>query len=118
MDKLQALHSFLGSFGVPAYPTTMVPKEATYPRLTYDGAISFWADVADFNISLWDKSESWAPITRKVVEIGQAIGDGGTTVPYDGGLLWVKQGSIFAQQMTDPDPFIRRYILSLSIEYL
>ena len=51
------------------------------------------------------------------MEIGAAIGLGGKIIPFDGGKLWIKRGTPFAQRMSDENEQIRRIYLNVEVEY-
>ena len=118
MDKVQALHQFWSSFGIKAYDESSVPSDAQLPYITYDVAIdSFGSDVA-MSASLWYYGTSWADITRKSFEIAEVLNNGGKTISYDGGLLWIKKASPFMQRIGDTNDMIRRVLINISAEYI
>lgn len=118
--KAAAVHAFLSGFGIPAYAATSVPDDADFPYITYylvDGA---WGDSEQsMQVDLWYYGTSEAPANAKVQEISRAVGLGGAYLPCDGGAVWIKRGSPFAQTVADGsgnDSVKRRYI-NLDIEY-
>lgn len=122
MDKAQALHSFWSSFELTAYDESTVPtgeNAPDFPYITYNVVTdSFDTDVASY-ASLWYKDYSWAAITAKADAISNAIGMGGKIVPFDGGALWIKRGTPFAQRMADDsDDTIRRIYINITLEYI
>lgn len=122
MDKAQALHNFWSSFNLTAYDESTVPTGADapdFPYITYNVVSdSFGTEVAAY-ASLWYKSSSWAAITAKADEISAAIGMGGKLVHFDGGALWIKRGTPFAQRMADGnDDTIRRIYINITLEYI
>lgn len=118
MDKMQTLHSFWSGFGLKAYDEYTVPDGAVLPYLTYSVSVSGFDDPVMMTASLWYKSTSWAAISQKALEINDAIGVGGVTVPFDGGMLWIKRGTPFAQRVSDEDDTIRRIYLNIEAEYI
>lgn len=118
--KAAAVHAFLSSFGIPAYAATSVPDDADFPYLTYylvDGA---WGDEEQaMQVDLWYYGSSEAPANAKVQEVSQAVGLGGVLLPCDGGAIWVKRGSPFAQTVADGsgDDSIKRRYINLDVEY-
>lgn len=121
-DKEQALHQFWSSFGWAARDENTVPDDAmdrfgghyiTYnvATATYDMPIPLAAD-------LWAKDTSWTAITHKAEEIAQAVGLDGTLIPFDGGRLWVCQGSPFTQRIGDEKDIIRRIKINLMVTFL
>lgn len=118
MDKNQALYSFWSGFDLNAYDPESVPDEAVMPYITYETRTGKFSEEVQATASLWYRSTSWEAISKKADEIGDAIGLGGATVKYDGGMLWIKRANAFAQRMTDEDLSIRRIILTTQIEYI
>lgn len=122
MDKAQALYSFWAGFGILAvdeqamYDTTFDPPEQ---YVSYEDA----QDSFDYPVSiggdLWYRSMSWAAISQKAEEIGEAIGRGGIMIPYDGGALWITKGSPFSQRMSaETSNDVRRIHININAEYL
>lgn len=118
MTKAQALFSFWSGFNLPAYDETTVPEDAPFPRLTFEAAEdSFGREIA-LTASVWDYSTSWNVVEQKAAEIGQRITMGGITVPYDGGVMWLKRGTPFAQRMADDNDSVRRIVINASAEFI
>lgn len=118
MDKWQALHSFWNSFGIPAYDETTVPDDAVEPYITYEAGTSSIDEVVMLTASLWYRSNAWNSISAKADEIANFIGDGGASVQYDNGRLWIIRGDTFAQRMAEPsDDMIRRIVLQIYAEF-
>lgn len=118
MDKSVALHRMWSSFSLPAYDMNVIPEDAVFPYITYEVSLNGFDDQTFMNASIWYNSDSWEEISKKTEEISEYIGYGGVTLPYDGGLLWVKRGSPFAQRMSDPNYGIRRMLISVVVEFL
>ena len=119
MTKGTALYDFFSRF-MTAYPISSVPEDAIFPYLTYENVIDSWiGGEVGISVNLWFYTESEAIPNAKVQEISSAIGMGGTTVPCDGGFIWIKRGSPFAQPLTDDTaPGIKRRVLNISVEYM
>lgn len=119
--KAAAIHGLLSGFGIPAYAAASVPDDASEPYLTYALVDGAWGDgEVAMEVNLWYYGDGEAAPNAKVQEISEAIGLGGATVPCDGGMIWVKRGSPFAQSVTDGtgnDKIKRRYI-NLDLEYI
>ena len=118
MDKEQALHSFWSQFDVPAYDRFTVPDKATYPRITYEVATDNIGSQTILTASIWDRSTSWTSVTDICHKIEATLGLGGQTIVYDGGMLWVKRGTPFAQRMADEDDSIRRIVVNIEVEFI
>ena len=121
MDKFQALQSFWSSFGIPAYDENTVPSgedKPVYPYITYDAAVTNFGGHVALSGSIWYYGTSWAQVTTKMTEIQSAIGRGGSFIQIDGGALWIKQGSPFAQRVSDPNDMVRRILINIEAEFL
>lgn len=121
MDKFQALQSFWESFGLPAYDENTVPsgEEApSFPYITYDTIVSAFGTPVAMSGSLWYYGPSWAEISKKAIAIGKEISRGGKMIPLDDGAVWIKQGSPFAQRMSDPNDMVRRIYINIEAEFL
>lgn len=93
MTQGAALYSFFNSFGIPAYPTTAIPKDPVLPYLTYQPAFGYFGDSSSITVQLWMRTESEAEINRKEQEILSVLSFGGVNVHCDGGTLTIKSGS-------------------------
>lgn len=122
MDKVQALDSFWNSFGL-----TAIDESSAYDErmdlpdnyITYEVQTGNLGDPVALTASLWYRSTSWAGISQKADQIARYIGYGGKVIPVEGGYLWIKLGSPFAQRMAvDEDDSMRRIYLNISVDFL
>lgn len=120
MTKGEALHNFFSRFGMAAYASTAVPDDVVLPYLTYEAIFDTWeSGEVGLTVNLWFYTDSEAVPNAKVQEISAAIGSGGTTLPCDGGFIWIKRGSPWCQSLRDEtDSTIKRRYLNVSVEYL
>lgn len=121
MTPEAAIYQFLASFGIPAYAATSVPDQATFPYISYELVVGEWlADEVNMTVNVWYRTESEAQPNAKVREIGERIGMGGVLLHCDGGVLWVKKGSPWAQAVTveGEDEKVKRRYVNINIEYL
>ena len=123
MTKASALYNFFSSFGIEAYEETLVPtgEEAPkFPYLTYQLITDSFDNEVLIPVSLWYRSEaSLLALNTKTEEISQRIGRGGVFLDCDGGKIWIKRGSPFAQTMSDlEDNTIRRKYINITAEFL
>ena len=121
MTPEAAVYTFLSSFGIPAYAASSVPDQATFPYLTYDLVLGEWGEPeVNMPVNVWYRTDSEAIPNAKVREISQAIGMGGVLLHCDGGVLWVKKGSPWAQAVTveGEDEKVKRRYVNINIEYL
>jgi hypothetical protein len=119
MTPEAAIYKFLSSFAVPAYASSSVPDQAAFPYLTYDLVIGEWNQgESNMTVNVWYRTDSEAEPNAKVREIGRAIGLGGVTLQCDGGMLWLKKGSPWAQSLSieGEDEKVKRRLLNVSIE--
>lgn len=114
----QAWDDFLAGFEWSVYDENTVPEDAAMPRITYNWAESEIGTPVLLTASLWDRSRSWANVSRKADEMFEAIGYGGVTIPVQGGYMWVLRGAPFSQRMADPDDSIRRIVINIQAEFL
>lgn len=118
MTEAAAIQSFMGSFGIPAYPVTSVPDDVEAPYLTYTLVFGEWGGgETNISVDLWYRGESEAKPNAKVKEISRSLGMGGVQLPCDGGTVWIKRGSPFAQVVPDEDNSVKRRLINLSVEY-
>lgn len=121
MDKGQALQSFWQSFSVPAYDESTVPTGANAPELpyiTYQAVFDSLGNPVSMTASVWDRSSSWQSVSELTKRISEYIGFG-RVIEIDGGFLWIKRGTPFAQRMGDEiDNSVRRMVINIAAEYL
>lgn len=118
MNKIQAFNSFWNSFDLIAYDENTVPDGEKLPYITYSVGEDDFNYPVSLTASIWYRSKRWDGITAKLEEISERIGRGGVTVPYDGGVIWIKKGSPFAQRMSDEDDSIRRIFINVEVEFI
>lgn len=122
MTKEQALHKFWNSFGLSAYEETSTPdgmNRPTFPYMTYQLVTDAWGAEHQTAVNLWYRSESWVGVNSKKDEISAAIGEGGKIIPCDGGYIWIKRGSPFAQNVREEsDDLVKRKYLNFAVEFL
>lgn len=120
IDKSQAIQAFWESFDIPAYDENTVPDDAQMPYITYNVVTNAVDSVTLLTASVWYRSSSWVDISKKVDEIAAKLASKGFySAPLDNGVVWMVQGSPFAQRMSDPeDDMIRRYYLNVTAEFL
>ena len=122
MTKASALYNLFSSFGIEAYEETLVPtgdEAPKFPYLTYQLITDSFDNEVLIPVSLWYRSEaSLLALNTKTEEISQRIGRGGVFLDCDGGKIWIKRGSPFAQTMSDPnDNTIRRKLINITAEF-
>lgn len=119
MTQGQALQDFFSSFGLTAYPSTAIPSDAVFPFLTYEAAFGGYGDAQALTVNLWYYTQSEAIPNAKVQEISARIGLGGVMLRCDGGAIWIRRGSPFAQPVRDEaDPSIKRRYINVTAEFL
>lgn len=102
-----------------SYDENTVAENATFPRITYQIATSDFDNDVMLSASLWYNTRSWEDISKKADEINNYIGRGGKIIPFDGGAIWLRRGSPFAQRMGEPsDSSVRRILLNITAEFI
>lgn len=121
MTPEAAIYGFLNGFGIPAYASTSTPSDAAFPYITYDLVVGDWGSFeVNMPVNVWYRTDSEAQPNAKVREIRDALKFGGVTIPCDGGMLWLKQGSPWAQavRVEGEDEKIKRRYVNINVEYL
>ena len=118
LDAPQTIQAFLEGFNVPVYDENTVDKDASLPRLTYAYAEGDFENPVSIAVSVWDRSYMWTRVTALQRAIANAIPQGGVLLDYDGGKIWLKRGTPFAQRMSDENDAIRRIYINLEAEFL
>lgn len=112
----QALYSFFGSFGIPAYVEYTEPDGAALPYITYELTEPDWRSQITMNARIWYRSTSFVEIAQKVDEIRAALGEG-ISIPTDSGAVYLWADDNWAQfQPMEGDPTLKCAYLSLIIE--
>lgn len=121
MNRFEAIQAFWGSFGLTAYDETTVPSgedRPEFPYITYSTAVGSLGEFTAMSASLWYYGTGWSAAVTKMTEIETAIGRGGVMLPCDGGAVWIKRGSPFAQRAPDPNDMLRRILLNIEAEFI
>lgn len=121
MTPEAAIYEFMSGFGIPAYAATATPSDAAFPYITYDLVLGEWLQgEVNVPVNVWYRTDSEAAPNAKVREISKALGLSGVTVPCDGGMLWLKKGSPWAQavRVEGEDEKVKRRYVNINIEYL
>ena len=118
MTKAAAIYKFWNSF-LTAYEENSVPEDATFPYITYQLVEDSIGNDVQTACSIWYRTDSWVAINNMSQMIGKRIGLGGTFIDCDGGKIWIKRGTPFAQNMGDEsDSLIKRKYLNITAEFL
>jgi hypothetical protein len=117
MNKFQIQQSFWSGFGLTAYDENTVPENATYPYLTYQAVVGSLEGEMTISANLWYRSNSWAEISQKALEIEKSINQ---VKRFDGGYMKIrKPDANFAQRLREEsDDLVRRILLTVNIEFL
>ena len=121
MTPEAAIYQFMGSFGIPAYSSTSTPSDAAFPYITYDLVLGDWErGEVNMPVNIWYRTDSESEPNAKVREMSRRLGHGGELVKCDGGTLWLKKGSPWAQavRVEGEDDKIKRRYVNINIEYL
>lgn len=126
MDRIQALHGFWSSFGIPAIDEQSAYDEQdtkeldiTWPYITYEVATGYFDEPVALVADIWDNSTSWATASQLALQIEQRIGRGGIMIPYDGAAIWITRGSPFAERKDAETGYdVRRIHININAEFL
>ena len=122
MTKAAAIQGFWESFGLAAFEENAAPSgkdSPEFPYITYELVTDDLGNATAMSASLWYRGTSWVPANAKADEIGARLGYAGVRLVCDGGCIWLRRGTPFAQSMGDPDDdMIRRKVLSVDAMYL
>ena len=126
MTKEQSLYEFWNSFGIQAFEENSVPTDEAekpkFPYITYQVVIDNFDNQVQLTASLWDRDKNGYSAllenSKKAEEISQRIGRGGVFLNCDGGKIWIKRGTPFAQNMGDEsDDLIKRKLINITAEF-
>ena len=118
MTKAAAIYGFWETF-LTAYEENTVPEDAEFPYITYQFVEDSLGNDVAMTASLWYRTSSWVNVNKMTDLISKHIGRGGVFLPCDGGKIWIKRGTPFAQNMGDEsDSLIKRKYLNITAEFL
>lgn len=118
-SKQGAVASWLGSFGMPAYSARAVPDDAKLPYLTFSPVDGAWGDgEQNVSVDVWERTESEAAINARVEAMGRALGIGGALLRCDGGAVWLKRGSPFANATDSGEDGVLRRSVNVAAEFI
>ena len=120
--KAATIYEFWNSFEMPGYEENTVPTgedAPKFPYITYQLVTDSFGNEVAMTASLWYRDTSWVEANAKTEEISQRIGRKGIVLDCNGGKVWLKRGTPFAQNMGDEsDNLIKRKYLNITAEYL
>lgn len=119
MTKNKALYAWFNEF-MPFYRASSVPGDVVFPYGTYEYIESaFDGGENGMTVNLWFYTTSESTPDAKAQELSELIGNGGITIPCDGGYIWLKRGTPFCQSLKDEtDSNIKRRYINITAEYL
>lgn len=110
----KALQGFVSSFGLEAYPTVSIDKDAQLPYLTYPYTEPEWNQKATFYIQGWYRSLDATKMMQKCDQIVREIGTG-IIVNMDDGYLVIYPETPLVQFLNDKDNDTKSFYINLSI---
>lgn len=120
--KAATIYEFWNNFEMPAYEENSVPTgedAPKFPYITYQLVTDSLGNEVAMTASLWYRGTSWVEANAKTEEISQRIGRKGIVLDCNGGKVWIKRGTPFAQNMGDEsDNLIKRKYLNITAEYI
>lgn len=119
MTKNKALYAWFNEF-MTFYRASSVPNDVAFPYGTYEYTDGAFNDGENgVTVNLWFYTDSEAIPDEKAQELSARIGYGGTTIPCDGGFIWIKRGSPWCQSLTyEENTNIKRRYININVEYL
>ena len=122
MTKAAAIYKFWNSFGLTAYEENTVPTgddAPEFPYITYQLVTDSFGNEVAMSASIWYRDSSWISANAKAEQISNAIGRKGAVLDCDGGKVWIKRGTPFAQNMSDEsDSLIKRKYINITAEFI
>ena len=109
----QALKTWVGSYGLPAYTVESIPEDVNVPYLTYPLTEPEWNQQASFYIQGWFRSTSNEQLSSVADEIISDIGVG-KTMKTASGYLVIYPETPLVQMLVDGD--YRSFYISLIIQ--
>lgn len=119
MTKHEAVQAFLERGGIDVYSVASVSDGAQMPYLTYEMQEGAWGDgEVPITANAWFYTGTEIVPDEYCASLSRLIGRGGVMLSCDGGAVWIKRGSPFAQAIknTGEDMIKRRYI-NLTAEF-
>ena len=117
-DRWQAQYNFWSSFGVDAYEENSVPVGAAYPYITYETYDAPWSGDVAVSASIWTRSAEWSEADGLANAILNRLKNGGITVPYTDGMIWITADAPTAQGMGDPDDnMVKRKLIRVILHF-
>ena len=120
--KAATIYEFWNNFEMPAYEENSVPTgedAPKFPYITYQLVTDSLGNEVAMTASLWYRGTSWVEANAKTEEISQRIGRKGIVLDCNGGKVWIKRGTPFAQNMGDEsNELIKRKYLNLTAEFI
>lgn len=119
MTKTEAIQAFLETSMPSVYAATSVPDDARFPYVTYEAQTAAYGDgEVPITVNAWFYTSSEADADAYCDKLSKLIGRGGVMLSCDGGAVWIKRGSPFAQRIKNTgDDMIKRRYINLSAEY-
>ena len=114
MTKSEAIHKWMSSHGMDAYPSNAVPDDAQLPYLTYIKGFS--PEGYATTVHLYFRTSSEAVPDAKVEGICETLRYGGLQLPVDNGTLFLTLDNPEWYSMTDDaDPDIKHRIININV---
>lgn len=110
----EALKSFFGGFGVPAYSETSVPDDIQLPYITYPMKEPEWSQPTSFYIVLWCRTKGYVDALAKADQITAAIGDG-VRLEIASGWVVIRPENPLTQEMHDSDNDTKGIYINLKL---
>lgn len=110
----QALKSFLGGFGIPAYSETSVPDDIQLPYITYPIKEPEWSQPTSFYCVLWCRTKGYAAALAIADQIIAAIGEG-VRLQIASGWVVLRPENPLTQEIKDSDNDTKAIYINLKL---
>ena len=102
---------------IEAWPEGYVPRNAPFPRITYQIGMPYMLESTILSASVWDRRQQtgfFGLVDDVLEQIGEAVPPGG--IQIGGGALWIMRSNPFIAYLDDPDdPLITRGIVRFTV---
>lgn len=110
---------------LPFYPVGNIPDYAR-DNFTKGWSYGTYTPVFDsisgspvsITINIWAYTAMEKPLNDAANALAQAVGYGGKAVKCDGGYIWLRRGTPWAQNLFEDDDNVKRRYINLVAEYL
>lgn len=116
-DQVATFQAWLsGALDLPCFAEGDVPAGQALPYATHRMQVGSFGDQGSVEVDVWCEPGRAAQADGYCSRLRSTIGHGGEIVSCDGGALWLRRGTPFAQPV--PDTRAERRYVNVDIDYL